>query len=393
MTILQVNVRPAARTLAFPRSQRRENGTLLMAQPNNHPILQEKANMMAPLTNPNLSATPRHLFPQPKINGNGGKPDDTVINGNGTNGRSTNENSTPAILHQQITWSLTPETPVGRALVSASQRLNGAGCENPRLDAQILLAHVLEADRTWLFAHHDHPLTVDQAEAFTDLVARRIRREPVAYMLGRKEFYGLDFVVDKRVLIPRPETEMLVDFLLAHVKEEREQPIVIADVGTGSGAIAVTTATLAPSNSRIYGLDISPDALVVAQENGKRLAPHASLTFMVSDLLAALPEPVDVIVANLPYVTDGEYTDLAPEIRKYEPQLALTAGHQGLDSIQRLLAQVGDHLKPGGIVILEIGHQQGPAVQQLAEEMQPTPYFVGLRQDYSGHTRMVTIEF
>jgi len=296
------------------------------------------------------------------------------------------------ILHQKIAWSLTPETPVGRALVSASQRLNGAGCENPRLDAQVLLAHVLGADRTWLFAHHDYPLAGDQAEAFTDLVARRIRREPVAYLLGRKEFYGLDFAVDKRVLIPRPETEMLVDFLLAHVQADKKRTFVVADVGTGSGAIAVTTAVHA-RNTRIYGLDISPDALVVAQANGNSLAPKAHLEFLPSDLLSALPEPADVIVANLPYVTDGEYTDLAPEIREYEPQLALTAGAKGLDVIKRLLEEVRDHLNPNGLVLLEIGYQQSQAVKKLAEEMRPRPQFVGLRQDYSGHVRMVTIEF
>lgn len=321
--------------------------------------------------------TQTRLRPQPK---------------NNENGLALAGHSSPPILYQQIAWSLTPETPVGRALVSASQRLHGAGCENPRLDAQVLLAHVLGADRTWLFAHHDHPLTADQAETFTDLVARRIQREPVAYLLGRKEFYGLDFAVDERVLIPRPETEMLVDFLLAHVQADGARTFVVADVGTGSGAIAVTTAALTP-NTRIYGLDISADALAVAQENGRRLAPNARLAFLTSDLLAALPEAADVIVANLPYVTDGEYTDLQPEIREYEPQLALTAGSKGLDVIKRLLNQVRHHLSPNGLVLLEIGHAQGEAVKRLAEAMRPRPRFVGLRQDYSGHVRMVTIEF
>lgn len=298
--------------------------------------------------------------------------------------------STPP--QQQISWSLTPETPVGRALVSASQRLSEAGCDSPRLDAQLILAHVLDTDRAWLFAHHDHALSAQQADEYTDLVARRIRREPVAYLIGRKEFYGLDFAVDERVLIPRPETEMLVDLLLAHLQADPKKRFVIADVGTGSGAIAVTTAVHA-ANTRLYGLDISPDALAVAKENGRRLAPQADLHFLRSDLLAALPEPADVIVANLPYVTDAEYTDLEPEVREYEPQLALTAGDKGLDVIQRLLAQVREHLKPNGVVLLEIGHKQGEAVKRLAEEMRPKPSFVGLRRDYSGHVRMVTIEF
>jgi len=376
LAILQVNVRPAVRSLALPRSQRRENANPFLAQINGVESLKAGTQIISQtFTSPPMTQT--RLYQQLMTHES-----TQAMNGHGT----------PPILHQQIAWSLTPETPVGRALVSASQRLNGAGCENPRLDAQVLLAHVLGADRTWLFAHHDHPLSVDQAEAFTDLVARRIRREPVAYLLGRKEFYGLDFLVDERVLIPRPETEMLVDFLLAHVQADAKRTFVVADVGTGSGVIAVTTAVHAP-NTHIYGLDISPDALSVAQENGRRLAPNARLAFLSSDLLTALPEPADVIVANLPYVTDAEYTGLAPEIREYEPQLALTAGDRGLDVIKRLLGQVRKHLTPHGLVLLEIGHEQGEAVKQLAQEMRPRPQFVGLRQDYSGHARMVTIEF
>gem|GEM_PF-45373 len=377
MAILQVNVRPAARTPKLPRTQRRENRSTLLAQLNGVGLSKTGAKLMTqPPAEPSQSHT--HLHIQPKKQQNR-----AMTNGAG---------DTPTPPQQQILWSLTPKTPVGRALVSATQSLSEAGCENPRLDAQVLLAHVLGADRTWLFAHHDHPLAADQAETYTDLVARRIRREPVAYLLGRKEFYGLDFAVDKRVLIPRPETEMLVDLLLAHIRTDPAHTFVVADVGTGSGAIAVTTAVHAP-NTRIYGLDISPDALAVARENGRRLAPNADLIFLTSDLLAALPEPADVIIANLPYVTAAEYSDLAPEIRDYEPQLALTAGDKGLDIIQRLLAQVGSHLKPNGLVLLEIGHQQGEAVRHLAEEMSPRPSFVGLRRDYSGHVRMVTIEF
>lgn len=339
------------------------------------------------LPDPLMTQTQPLAQPIPPVHSPSVDYDGTIhTNGNGYNG------TTPELLRQKVQWSLTADTPVGRALVSASQRLTGAGCDSPRLDAQLLLAHVLGTDRTWLFAHHDYPLAADQAEAFTELVVRRIHREPVAYLIGRKEFYGLDFAVDERVLIPRPETEMLVDFLLAHVQAAEERTFVIADVGTGSGAIAVTTAAHT-TNTRIYGLDISPDALAVAEENGRCLAPKARLQFLQSDLLAALPEPADVIVANLPYVTDSEYTGLAPEIREYEPQLALTAGDKGLDVIKRLLDQVRRHLKPNGLILLEIGQAQGESVKQLAEAMSPRPRFVGLRRDYSGHVRMVTIEF
>lgn len=362
--------------MAHVRSQRRENRSYLLAHLNGTGLPGAGAKMTyQTFADPSMTQTRL-----------------SVSITSTQNGSMTDGVGLPNPSHQQISWSLTPETPVGRALVSASQRLSEAGCESPRLDAQLILAHVLGKDRAWLFAHHDHALSARQAEEYTELVARRIRREPVAYLIGRKEFYGLDFVVDKRVLIPRPETEMLVDLLLAHLQANPNKRFVIADVGTGSGAIAVTTAVHA-TNTHIYGLDISPDALAVARENGRRLAPDARLEFLRSDLLAALPEPADVIVANLPYVTDAEYTDLEPEVREYEPQLALTAGDKGLDVIQRLLAQVREHLKPNGVVLLEIGHNQGEAVKRLAEQMRPKPSFVGLRRDYSGHVRMVTIEF
>jgi release factor glutamine methyltransferase len=277
-------------------------------------------------------------------------------------------------------------------LVSAVQRLNEAGCENARLDAQVLLAYVLGQERSWLFAHHDYPLSEAEAEQYTELVARRVCREPVAYLIGRKEFYGMEFLVDQRVLIPRPETELLIDLALAQVRNRKNHRIVVADVGTGSGAIAVTLAMHAPE-AQIYGLDVSPAALTVAQKNQARLAPTSAITFLQSDLLEALPEPVDLIVANLPYVTADEYKQLDPDIRDYEPRLALEAGAQGLDVIERLLQQVSHHLKPKGAVLLEIGSHQGDAVIKLAKAMKPRPSYVGLRRDYSGHVRMVTLEF
>lgn len=380
MAILQVNRRPADRVCAVREPQGWGGRTVHLSNQ------RHAGTQITRFSNSISTATSQTKIPMQSVSPFQVPAIHPTVNGDGGGSLS------PQPLPQNILWSLTPQTPVGRALVSATQRLTGAGCENPRLDAQVLLAHVLGTERTWLFAHHDHPLSAQQAEAFTELVARRIRREPVAYLLGRKEFYGLEFAVDERVLIPRPETEMLVDFLLAHVEASPRDPFVIADVGTGSGAIAVTTAALA-SNTRIYGLDISEDALEVARENGRRLAPGARLRFLQSDLLSALPEPADVIVANLPYVTDSEYTGLAPEIREYEPQLALTAGVKGLDVIQRLLDQVRDHLKPDGLVLLEIGHNQGEAVKQMAEAMHPRPRSVGLRRDYSGHVRMVTVEF
>ena len=289
-------------------------------------------------------------------------------------------------------WSLSPGTPVGRALVSAAQRLSETGSESARLDSQVLLAHVLQRDRTWLFAHHDHELSHTDCNRYADLVTRRRHREPVAYLLGRKEFYGLEFAVDRRVLIPRPETELLVDLVLAQISDRPRRQVIVADVGTGSGAIAITVARYAPE-ATIYGIDISRDALDVAEENGRRLTSEGGPLFLEGDLLQPLPEPVDVIVANLPYVADEEYSGLQSDVRDYEPRLALHAGAEGLDLIRRLLAQLSDKLRPNGTVLLEISPRQGEVVQRLAQKLRPKPSYVGLRRDYSGQVRMVTLEF
>ncbi len=295
-------------------------------------------------------------------------------------------------LNDPFQWSLTPGTPVGRALVSAAQRLSETGSASARLDSQVLLAHVMEQDRTWLFAHHDHELSHADCNRYADLVTRRRRREPVAYLLGRKEFYGLEFAVDRRVLIPRPETELLVDLVLAQISDRSSQQVTVADVGTGSGAIAITVARYAPE-ATIYGIDISRDALEVAEENSRFLTPEGGPQFLEGDLLLPLPEPVDVIVANLPYIADEEYSGLQSDVRDYEPRLALHAGAEGLDLIRRLLAQLADKLRPNGTVLLEISPRQGEVVQKLAQDLRPKPSYVGLRRDYSGLIRMVTLEF
>lgn len=298
----------------------------------------------------------------------------------------------PRLVEQPINWILTPGTTVGRALVSATQRLSEAGCDLARLDSQVLLAHVLQQERSWLFAHHDHELNPETCQRYTELVARRMRREPVAYLLGRKDFYGLGFVVDQRVLIPRPETELLVDLVLAQINDRPQNQVVVADVGTGSGAIAVTVAFHA-KEAKVYGLDISRDALNVAEENSRLLTPGYGPEFLEGDLLCALPQPADVIVANLPYIADEEYCYLQPDIRDFEPPLALQAGSAGLDLIERLLGQLPGKLRPNGTVLLEISSTQGEAVAAMAKNLHPKPSYVGVRRDYSGLIRMVTLEF
>lgn len=265
------------------------------------------------------------------------------------------------------------------------------GIETPNLEAQILLAHVLGVSREWLFAHGDEPISPTDQQKIERLLARRLQHEPVAYLTGSKAFYGRPFAVDRRVLIPRPETELLVDRAVAWLASAGLAHPLAADIGTGSGCIAVTLALEWPLLT-VYGVDLSPDALAVAQGNVETLDAAARVTLLQGDLLSPLPEPVDLIVANLPYVTDGAYADLEPGVRVHEPRLALTAGPLGLDQIQRLLLQAPGHLRPGGAILLEIGYDQGESVPHLVRQHLPPSATVTLHQDWAGLDRVVAIQ-
>ena len=317
-------------------------------------------------------------------------------------GKRSQRSSGQLTTHQHLTitemiWTLLPGTTVGRAANSATHRLEGAGFSEARLDAQVILAYVLGVDRSWLFAHHDYVLTASEAERYTEFIARRIAHEPVAYLVGHREFYGIDLLVDRRVLIPRPETEMLVDAVLGHAEAAAPQPLRVADVGTGSGAIALAVASHAP-HVHVCALDLSPDALAVARLNTTRLGLGHRVTLLQGDLLAPLAEspaaeprgPVDVVVANLPYVNSLDYLTLQADVRDYEPKNALDGGSQGLDVIERLLQQVPKVLAPGGLVVLEIAYDQGEPILELISRRLPLAQEVDLRQDYQGHDRMVT---
>lgn len=299
-----------------------------------------------------------------------------------------------------INWSLTPSTTVGRALIAATQRLQAGENETPQLDAQVILAHVLGKDRSWLFAHHDYKLSSDEAQRYTDLIVRRINHEPVAYLIGRREFYGLDFHVDQRVLIPRPETELLVDAVLGQIEMRTEElapgyRLRVLDVGTGCGAIALAVAANSPDVD-VYATDVSADAIEVARLNIRRLDARCQVTLLHGDLLIPFlhkvdAHQVDFIAANLPYIDSQEYKSLAPDVREYEPQLALEAGPRGLDAISRLLEQAPQHLRPGGVIFLEIGADQGHSVMSLASTKIPQAQLISLRQDYNGRDRLIII--
>jgi release factor glutamine methyltransferase len=278
---------------------------------------------------------------------------------------------------------------VKEALAQAATQLRNQGVESPRLDAELLLAHVLGVNRAALFTWPDRPLTPKDLTRYRDMVARRAQREPLAYIVGCREFFGLDFAVGPAVLIPRPETELLVEHAL-RLARRLSPALQIADVGAGSGAIAVALAVHLPG-ATVFALDGSSEALAVAAENARRHEVTGRVHCLLGDLLAPLPGPVDLIAANLPYVTTAEWEGLPPEIHDHEPRAALDGGVDGLALIRRLLPAAAPALRPGGAILLEIGAGQGQAVTALARHHFPLAD-VQLYQDYAGLDRLVVVK-
>jgi release factor glutamine methyltransferase len=230
-------------------------------------------------------------------------------------------------------------------------------------DAELLLMRTLDKDRAWLLTHTNDRIAPEQLAAYEEKIARRARHEPIQYITGEQEFYGLTLHVSPAVLIPRPETEHLVEAALARLPQDRS--IRIADIGTGSGAIAIALA-YSLSQATIVALDISPAALAVAQENAVRHSVAARIDFRESDLLAAArDERFDAIVSNPPYVATTE--ELEPQVRDYEPSTALYAGESGLDIYRRVIPQAKAALKPNGWLMMEIGQGQRDAIADLLE--------------------------
>jgi release factor glutamine methyltransferase len=270
-----------------------------------------------------------------------------------------------------------PKTAVGagksvsRALSEATEVLTAAGCDAPRLDAELLLSFVLGVGRERLVVDAYEELDAADLERFDELVARREAREPVAYILGRKPFRRISLAVDRRVLIPRPETELLVEVALSVDRGGR-----IADVGTGSGAVALALKEERPDLS-IVGVDLSADAIDVARGNAQALG--LDVEFVQADLLEGVPGPFDAVLANLPYVAEG--SAVPPEIELYEPSLALFGGPDGMDIIRRLLTMIDDV----PLVALEMG--LGEAVAGLVSAAGfPS---VEILPDLAGHERVV----
>jgi release factor glutamine methyltransferase len=290
---------------------------------------------------------------------------------------------------------------IAQALGWAAEQLRTTS-PTARLDAELLLAHVLGWDRARLLAEGRMPLDQQRENAFRGLVARRAALEPIAYLVGHKEFYGLDLAVDARVLVPRPETELLVELalLLARRRTNDKRPkeierdalvlgrssLILADIGTGSGAIAIALAIHLPE-AQIIAIDISPAALELARRNVERYGLTEQVRLLQGDLLKPLDGPVDLIVSNPPYTI---LSAIDEGVRRHEPRQALDGGVDGLELYRRLLAAAPAKLRPGGAMLLEIGATQAATVTKLAHQAFPGA-LVSVYLDLAGLDRVVVI--
>ncbi len=281
---------------------------------------------------------------------------------------------------------------LGEVLRRAIEFFKNYAVAEPRLDAEVLLAHVLKKERIQLYVNYDLPLSEEEKAAYRSLVAARVRGEPVSYLVGEKEFMSLKFAVDRRVLIPRPETEFLVEAALDELKERslRETPevggggnsefqgdpdrlLTVFELGTGSGAVAVSTAYFSRKKDfhlkKIYGVDITTEILEVAQKNAARYELEDVVTFLTGDLFTAfsgldLPR-ADLIISNPPYIPTGQIENLQPEISKFEPREALDGGRDGLYYYRRIISESPEWIIDGGNLLLELGLCQSDRVQDL----------------------------
>lgn len=258
---------------------------------------------------------------------------------------------------------------------------------SPSLDARLLLEHVLCKDHAYLVAHGDQKLNSLQQDEYFALVERAAGQEPIPYLIGRVPFFGFDFAVSPHVLIPRPETELMVEKAIEWGRTRGAVRLV--DVGTGSGCIAISLAAHLP-NAQVLGVDISAEALRLASENRDRLSP-GRVSFVRADLLEPFGYGFDCILANLPYISEDEWPELADGVKFFEPALALYGGTDGFDVIRRLLPQAAERLNPGGMILLEIGWRQGEKAREYALKTFPSA-IVQVCADYAGHDRLIVIQ-
>jgi release factor glutamine methyltransferase len=285
--------------------------------------------------------------------------------------------------------------PLRALLHDAAQRLLAAhgadDLDEARLEVELLYGEAAGLDRARVIARGGEAVEAEASARFEALFARRLRREPLAYILGRRECYGLTFEVGPGVLVPRPETELLIEATLAAVREHpsARRLVRVADVGTGCGVVALAVASHAP-NAKAYGLDRSTAALAVAGRNRERFGLQDRVVLLAGDLFEALPERVEVVTANLPYIPTIELEALAPEVRDWEPLWALNGGKDGLEVIRRLIYRVPEHLASGPrAVLLEVGDGQAAKVAALLAAAVGGPARV--HADLAGRARVVEV--
>lgn len=263
---------------------------------------------------------------------------------------------------------MSKNTTIGSELTRATRLFIDSGIDTPQLDAEVLMAHVINQPRIHVIAHHEEVLNDEQSILFDEYVMRRAKREPLAYIIGSWEFWGLDFEVDNNVLVPRADTETLVEVAMAGLKGT--EPIA-ADIGVGSGCIAISLASELP-NLVIYGTELSPKTAEIAHRNALKHGVEIQVPIFEGNLLEPLPEELkgklDAVISNPPYIPSVDIEDLQPEVRDFEPRGALDGGVDGLDCIAAILDASIEYLKPGGWVHLEIGIGEAEAVSDYARK-------------------------
>lgn len=283
---------------------------------------------------------------------------------------------------QTESWS------IARVLRWAAEDFQRRGNPSPRLDAELLLCEVLGVDRIRLIVDSTRPLTADELTAYRELIQRRRRGEPMAYIRREREFYGHAFRIDSRVLVPRPDTETLVEAALERTRSRSLYGRAL-DLCTGSGCVAIAFAKARPT-WRITGVDISPDAVGLARENAERLGVTFCTRWLTGDLFEALSseERFELVTANPPYIPHGEIASLDRDVRDFEPHLALDGGPDGLVLVERILAAASAHLEREGVLALEVAYDQADRAEALFARYGFTD--IRRRRDYGGHERVLS---
>ena len=278
---------------------------------------------------------------------------------------------------------------LGEAILKTANLLRDHGIADARLEAELLLTHVLDSPRHLLYAYPERELVLDERRAMARLVERRLTREPLAYLLGHKEFYGIDLCVGPGVLIPRPETELLVHQATSMAPEHSQGgELVIVEAGTGCGAVAISLAIQLPG-ARIYATDLSNEALEVARRNVDIHGVAERVTLLEGDLLEPVEEMADIIVANLPYIPTDRIPKLQPEIQ-WEPRMALDGGPDGLALLKRLLHQAQHKLKGSGVILMEMDPEQVQRLTKVVQDLFPGAC-TSVEQDLAHHDRVLIV--